>query len=90
MRGIWDGIWEYEKGIWEVSGRYLGGVWEISGRYLGGIWDVSERYLGYLGSQGVLSHLCSDFAVKLKEKCKSSFEISILRWVFEGRCHKVL
>ena len=45
MRGIWDGIWEYEKGIWDMSGRYLGGVWEVSGRYLGDIWEVSGTYL---------------------------------------------
>ena len=37
MRGIWDGIWEYEKGIWEVSEwhlRHLGSNREQSGRHL--------------------------------------------------------
>ena len=65
-------------------------IWELYGSYLAAIWEPSESQQGYLSSQGALSHLGSYFAVKLKEKCKSSFKMLILRVVFEGRCHKVL
>ena len=67
-------------------------IWELSGSDLATIWEPSERqlgYMGYMGSQGALSHLGSYFVEKLKEKCKSSFKMSILRCVFEGRCHGV-
>ena len=56
-------------------------IWELYGSYLAAIWELSESQQGYLGSQGALSHLGSYFVEKLEEKCKSSFNMSILRCV---------
>ena len=64
------------------------------GTHLGGIWEASERLTGRLLGLRELREARARLGLqKLNTsqlKCKSSFNLSILLCVFEGRCHQVL
>ena len=70
--------------------RGLGNSWETSG----GIWEANERLSGRLLGLRWLREVKARRGFKKLNtpqlKCKSSFNMLILRFVFEGRCHQVL
>ncbi len=95
LGSIWEasgwhlGIWDLGS-IWEASGRHLGSIWEASGKHLGSIWGASGGHLGLQEAMGLQEALGSNYCNTSQLKCKSSFKMSILRGVFEGRCHQVM
>ena len=81
-------LWQPGCGLLAVkaSGRHPGGIWEasewLSGRLLGDVWAGLVGWAGQ-GRSGTKKWCHS------RTECKSSFKMSILRCVFEGRCHQV-
>ena len=102
-RHLWEasggGIWD-SGCLWEASGRHQGSIWEAFGRHLwvasrirellGAIWEASGKHLGLQEAMGLQEALGSNYCNTSQLKCKSSFKMSILRGVFEGRCHQVM
>ena len=81
--GTW--LWNPGCGILavEASGSHLGSCWQASGGHLGGSLGIWLEAAGQIAGQRHLEGKSPKKSNTSQLKCKSSFEMSILRCVFD-------